>query len=189
MVTKGLDFDNVSLVGILDADMLLNRPDFRAFERAFQLMTQVSGRAGRKSKRGKVIIQTGRPDHWIIQKVIEHDFIHFYKNEILERKNFFYPPFYKIIQFTIKHRSENQLNTSAQELTDSLKEVFRERVLGPEFPVIKRINNLYLKTIVLKIEREVSQKLVKDQIQQKVDEFFAKGDNKSVRIIIDVDPA
>ncbi len=189
MVTKGLDFDNVSLVGILDADMLLNRPDFRAFERAFQLMTQVSGRAGRKNKRGKVIIQTGRPDHWIIQKVIEHDFIHFYDNEVLERKNFFYPPFYKIIQFTIKHKDENQLNDSAQAFADSLKEVFKERVLGPEYPVIKRINNFFLKTIVLKIEREVSHKVVKDQIQQKVDDFYTQVANKSIRLIIDVDPA
>lgn len=189
MVTKGLDFDNVSLVGILDADMLLNRPDFRAFERAFQLMTQVSGRAGRKLKRGKVIIQTGRPDHWIIQKVIEHDYIHFYENEILERKNFFYPPFYKIIQFTIKHRDENQLNDSAQEFADSLRDVFKERVLGPEFPVVKRINNFYLKTVVLKVEKEVSHKLVKDQIQQRVDDFYAKPANKTIRLTIDVDPA
>ncbi len=189
MVTKGLDFDNVSLVGILDADMLLNRPDFRAFERAFQLMTQVSGRAGRKKKRGKVIVQTGRPDHWIIQKVIEHNYLEFYDNEILERKNFFYPPFYKIIQFTLKHRDENQLNSSALEFADSLKDVFKERVLGPEYPIVKRINNLYLKTVVLKIEREISHKIVKEQIQQKVDEFYAIAANKSIRLVIDVDPA
>lgn len=189
MVTKGLDFDNVSLVGILDADMLLNRPDFRAFERSYQLMSQVSGRAGRKNKRGKVIIQTGRPDHWIIQKVMHHDYLNFYRNEVLERKNFFYPPFYKLIHITLKHKDENQLNASSKALGDALKEVFKERVLGPEFPAIKRINNLFLKQIVLKIERDVSHTKVKERIQQLIDIFYAQPVNKSVRVVIDVDPA
>jgi len=106
MVSKGLDFDNVSLVGILDADMLLNRPDFRAFERSYQLMSQVAGRSGRKGKRGNVIIQTGDPDHWVIQKVINHDYKGFYESEVIERKNFFYPPYYKLIEFTLKQKDE-----------------------------------------------------------------------------------
>ena len=145
MVTKGLDFDNVNLVGILDADMLLNRTDFRAFERSFQLMTQVAGRSGRRKKRGKVIIQTGDPDHWVIQKVIEHNFIDFYKNEIVERQNFFYPPFYKIISITLKHRDENIINTASVQLASKLRESFKERVLGPEFPPVKRVYNQFLK--------------------------------------------
>ena len=134
MITKGLDFDNVRLVGILDADMLLNRPDFRAYERSYQLMSQVAGRAGRKEKRGKVIIQTGQPEHWIIKKVMDHDYINFYETEIVERKNFHYPPFYKLIQITLKHKDQNQLNQSAYELAENLKEIFKERILGPEFP-------------------------------------------------------
>ncbi len=189
MVSKGLDFDNVNLVGILDADMLLNRADFRAFERSFQLMTQVAGRSGRRKKRGKVILQTGDPDHWVIQKVIEHDYIGFYKSEIIERKNYFYPPFFKIIQITLKHRDENLIIASSQQLADSLKSVFKERVLGPEYPIVKRVHNLYMKQIILKIERDASDKRVKEKLQQLIDDFYSKPQNKSIRIVIDVDPA
>ncbi|MGJ8661434.1 MAG: replication restart helicase PriA, partial [Bacteroidota bacterium] len=109
MISKGLDFDHVSLVGILDAEDMLNRPDFRAFEKSFQMMTQVAGRAGRKHKRGKVIIQTGQVDHWIIEKVYQYDYDGFFNHELIERENFFYPPFYKIIQFVLRHKDENQL--------------------------------------------------------------------------------
>lgn len=189
MVTKGLDFDNVNLVGVLDADMLLNRTDFRAFERSFQLMTQVAGRSGRREKRGKVIIQTGDPEHWVIQKVIEHDFIGFFDSEIIERGNYFYPPFFKIIEITLKHRDENVLNKGALDLASALRNIFKERVLGPEFPVVKRIQNLFLKTITLKIERDANDKKVKERIHQLVDEFYSVPINKSIRVIIDVDPA
>ncbi len=189
MVTKGLDFDNVNLVGILDADMLLNRADFRAFERSFQLMTQVAGRSGRRDKRGKVIVQTGDPDHWVIGKVTHHDFVGFYDAEIIERKNFFYPPYYKVIDITLKHRNENELNRASTELANKLRETFKERVLGPEFPVVKRIYNQYLKKITLKIERDANDKKVKERIAFIMDEFFSAPNNKSIRSIIDVDPA
>lgn len=189
MVTKGLDFDNVNLVGILDADMLLNRADFRAFERSFQLMTQVAGRSGRREKRGKVIIQTGDPDHWVIEKVIGHDFVGFFNSEIIERSNYFYPPFYKIIEITLKHRDENLLNKGASDLANSLRNSFKERVLGPEFPIVKRIQNLFLKKITLKIERDANDKKVKERIHQIVDEFYSVPINKPIRVIIDVDPA
>jgi primosomal protein N' (replication factor Y) len=189
MVTKGLDFDNVSLVGILDADMLLNRPDFRAFERSYQLMSQVAGRSGRKGKRGNVIIQTGDPDHWVIQKVINHDYKGFYESEVIERKNFFYPPFYKLIEFTLKHKDEYVVEQGAADLAGSLRDVFKERVIGPEFPVVRRIQNLYLKQIKLKLERDVSDKKIKERIQQLLDEFYSVPLNKSIRIIVDVDPA
>jgi primosomal protein N' (replication factor Y) len=188
MITKGLDFDNVNLVGILDADMMLNRPDFRAFERSYQLMSQVAGRAGRRKKRGKVIIQTGQPEHWIIQKVIQHDFQSFYCNEITERRNFFYPPFYKIIQLTLKHKDANQVDRSAIELANSLREVFKERVLGPEYPIIPRINNYFLKQITLKVEREVNNRQVKERIQEIIDAFYSVPMNKAVRMHVDVDP-
>lgn len=189
MVTKGLDFDNVNLVGVLDADMLLNRADFRAFERSFQLMTQVAGRSGRREKRGKVIVQTGDPDHWVIDKVTQHDFVGFYDAEIIERKNYFYPPFYKVIDITLKHRDENELNRAAQELTNRLRATFKERVLGPEFPPVKKIYNQYLKVIKLKIERDANDKKVKERVAFIMDEFFSAPNNKSIRSIIDVDPA
>jgi primosomal protein N' (replication factor Y) len=189
MVTKGLDFDNVNLVGILDADMLLNRVDFRAFERSFQLMTQVAGRAGRREKRGKVVVQTGDPEHWVIEKVIGHDFIGFYEAEILERQNYFYPPFFKVIEITLKHKNENELNRAAAELAQRLRGTFKERVLGPEFPVVKRIYNQFLKKITLKIERDANDKKVKERISVIMDEFYSTPNNKSIRSIIDVDPA
>ena len=188
MLSKGLDFDNVTLVGIMDADMLLNRPDFRAFERSFQLMTQVAGRAGRKEKRGKVIIQTGQIDHWVIQKVMNHDFIGFYKDEIIERENFYYPPYYKMIVITVKHVSEQVLNVAANELANNLKNVFKERVLGPEFPIIKKIQNLFLKEIKIKYEKSLSDIKVKERLQALLTEFYSKPQNKSVRVVIDVDP-
>ncbi|PHR32874.1 MAG: primosomal protein N' [Fluviicola sp.] len=189
MVSKGLDFENVNLVGILDADMLLNRSDFRAFERSFQLMTQVAGRAGRRKKRGKVIIQTGDTDHWVIQKVIGHDFIGFYESEIMERNNYFYPPYFKIIEITVKHKDENKLNLAAIDLANRMKSLFKERVLGPEFPVVRRVKNLYLKRITLKIERGANDKKVKVRLQEMIDKFYASPSNKSVRVIVDVDPS
>jgi primosomal protein N' (replication factor Y) len=188
MITKGLDFDNVGLVGILDADMLLNRPDYRAFERAFQLMVQVAGRAGRKNKKGKVIIQTSNPDQWVLGRVMEHDFKGFYETEIQERKLFFYPPYYKMIHLTLRNTDERKLNAAAQNLTDKLRLVFKERVVGPEFPVIKRIQNFFIKEIKIKIEKDASDRKVKEKIQEMIDLFYAEADNKSSRLSIDVDP-
>lgn len=189
MVSKGLDFKNVALVGILDADLMLNRSDFRAFERSFQLMSQVAGRAGRDSERGKVIIQTGDVDHWVIQKVHQHDYKGFYASEIIERKNFFYPPFYKIINITLKHKDEHVVNNGAQSLAIALRSIFKERVLGPEFPVVKRIQNLFLKQIKLKIERDAPDSRIKDKISELIDSFYSKAEHKSIRVVVDVDPA
>lgn len=188
MVTKGLDFDNVSLVGILDADMMLRYPDFRSFERSYQLMSQVAGRAGRKHKRGKVIIQTGDPDHWIIQQVMRHDYETMYKQELIERRNFGYPPYTKLIYLTLKHKSEQQLEGSAAELAMLLRQQFGSRVIGPEYPLIKKIQNSYIKVIRLKFEREASMKKVKDRTREVISTFYASPVNKSVRISIDVDP-
>jgi primosomal protein N' (replication factor Y) len=187
MITKGLDFDNVGLVGVLDADMLLNRPDYRAFERAFQLMVQVAGRAGRKNKKGKVIIQTSNPDHWVLERVKEHDFKGFYETEIQERKMFFYPPYYKIIDLTLRNTDEFKLNSAAQNLVDKLRPVFKERIVGPEFPLIKRIQNFYIKEIKIKIEKDAPEKKVKQKIQEIIDLFYSEPSNKSTRLSIDVD--
>lgn len=189
MVSKGLDFKDVALVGILDADLMLNRSDFRAFERSFQLMSQVAGRAGRDHERGKVIIQTGDVDHWVIQKVHQHDYTGFYNSEIIERKNFFYPPFYKIINITLKHKDEQVVNSGAQQLATSLRSVFKERVLGPEFPVVRRIQNQFLKQIKLKIERDAPDSKIKDKISELIDAFYSHAAHKSIRVVIDVDPA
>jgi primosomal protein N' (replication factor Y) len=188
MITKGLDFDNVGLVGVLDADMLLNRPDYRAFERSFQLMVQVAGRAGRKNKQGKVIIQTSNPDQWVLGRVMEHDYKGFYETEIQERKMFFYPPFYKLIHLALRNTDELKLNQAAQNLADKLKPIFKERVVGPEFPIIKRIQNFYIKEIKIKIEKDAPDKKVKEKIQEIIDSFYSEAANKSTRLAIDVDP-
>jgi primosomal protein N' (replication factor Y) len=189
MVAKGLDFANVGLVGILDADLLLNKTDFRAFERAFQLMTQVSGRAGRGNKQGKVVIQTGNPEHWVIQKVIEHDYDSFANNELIERKNYHYPPFYKLIRFTLKHKDRELIEKAATAYSKLLQAHFYERVIGPEYPIIPRIQNYYLKEILLKFEVEVSQIKVKERLQELTDQFFSVPQFKPIRLLIDVDPA
>jgi len=188
MVTKGLDFDNVSVVGILNADNMLNFPDFRAFERSYQLMSQVSGRAGRKAKRGKVLVQTYEPYHPIIRQVIEHDYIGMYNDEIVQRKKFKYPPFQRLIHFTMKHRDSNVLNEGAREFTEALKAKFGARVLGPDFPVISRIKNQYIKNAMLKVEREISVKKTRQLVMEVKNHFEAFSEYKSVRITIDVDP-
>ena len=188
MVTKGLDFDNVGLVGILSADQMLNFPDFRSFERSYHLMSQVAGRAGRKSKRGKVIIQTFEPNHWIIQKVMQHDYKGFYTQEIVERRNFHYPPFFRIIVLKLKHRKQDTLEIGAALLAKDLQKVFKDRVLGPEIPAVGRVRNMYIKHINLKFERDASPKKVKDIIKQKIDVFLAQHEFRSMRIDIDVDP-
>ena len=188
MVTKGLDFNNVGLVGILDADMLLNRPDFRAFERSFQLMVQVAGRAGRKNKQGKVIIQTRKTDHWVIDLIKEHNYKKFFNIENTERKNFFYPPYYKIINLTLRHKDEKKLSEAAQLFADKLKESYRERVIGPQFPLVKRIQNYYLKIIKIKYEKTISDQQLKKHLQSEINGFYKNPDNRSIRISIDVDP-
>ena len=188
MVTKGLDFDNVSLVGIIDADTMLRFPDFRAFERSYQLMSQVSGRSGRKGKRGKVVIQTQDPDQWIIQKVIAHDFKGMYRKEILERKNFNYPPFFRMIEIQVRHKQYEIIEVKAQEIANELTKVFGNRVLGPEFALIPRVRNYYQKIITIKFERKASPAKVKEKIQEVIDGFKSNATNRSVRIKIDVDP-
>ena len=188
MVTKGLDFDNVGLVGIMSADQMLNFPDFRAFERSYHLMSQVAGRAGRSAKRGKVVIQTYDPNHWIIQKVMAHDFTGMYKQEVIERRNFHYPPFFRIIVIKLKHRNKDTLEFGAAVLAKKFQDIFKDRVLGPEVPPVGRVRNFYLKNIRIKFERDASPKKVKQIIQEKIDLFLADHDFRSIRVAIDVDP-
>ncbi len=188
MVTKGLDFDNVGVVGILNADSMLNFPDFRSFERSYQLMAQVSGRAGRKNKRGKVVIQTQNPEHSIIADVVNNNYLSMYTNQLLDRKKFNYPPYYRLIEMKVIHRDVNMVNVASKFIADNLKQHFGKRVLGPEFPLVSRIRNLYNKTILLKIEREGSVVQAKKIMNDILVQFKSTPDFKSVRIQMDVDP-
>jgi primosomal protein N' (replication factor Y) len=188
MVTKGLDFDNVSTVGILNADSMINYPDFRAFERSYQQMAQVSGRAGRKHKRGKVIVQTTNPNYSVIQHVINNDYIGMYTYELTERRNFNYPPFVRFIELTLKHRDLNILNEASVIFANELRKIFGARVLGPEFPLIAKIKNLFLKTILLKIEKEASVTTAKKKIEEVLVLLKSNANLKGLYFHIDVDP-
>jgi len=190
MVTKGLDFDNVSIVGILNADSGLYFPDFRSAERTFQMMAQVSGRAGRKKKRGKVIVQAFNTHHPIIERVVTNDYIGMYNDQIEERKNFLYPPFTRLIEITLSHRNQDDLDALSPTLADELKKRFgADRVLGPEYPVINRVQNFYQKKILLKIERDKYSLKMKEMVFDSVNIFLKKGkEYAKTRIKIDVDP-
>lgn len=188
MVTKGLDFDNVGLVGVLNADQMLQFPDFRAFERSYQLMSQVSGRAGRKHQRGKVIIQTYNVDHPVIRQVIDSKYKSLYKNEVIDRRNFKYPPFYRLIRLTVKAKEPKQCQDAAKHLGHLLESKLGNRVIGPEAPSIPRIRNQYLQNILVKIEKVASLKRSKSIIREMTLLFHARPEFKSIRVVIDVDP-
>ncbi|GAB3789732.1 primosomal protein N' [Spirosoma horti] len=190
MITKGLDFDNVSLVGIFDADRLIHFPDFRATERAFQMITQVSGRAGRRAGRqGTVLIQTSNPQQPVLQKVIDNNYKGLYEEELQERQNFNYPPFCRLIKLTVRHTdraiSQQAASRLATELTDALGS---SRVLGPEEPLVERIRNQFLYDILIKIEREkVNMKAVKTFIQDRINDILTDKGLRQVSIVTDVD--
>ncbi|HLG02342.1 MAG TPA: primosomal protein N', partial [Bacteroidia bacterium] len=189
MVTKGLDFANVSLVAVLNADQLMNFPDFRAAERSFQLMAQVAGRAGRREKQGEVIIQTFNPTHKVIQCVLANDYETLYRGEITERLQFHYPPFHRLIRLSIKGKDQLILDNGAQHLADRLRANFAHRVLGPEYPPVARIRDEYVKNILLKIEREANSTKMKEVIAREMLEFKIHPDFKKLRVVADVDPA
>jgi primosomal protein N' (replication factor Y) (superfamily II helicase) len=189
MVTKGLDFDNVRVVGIMYADGLISFPDFRSYERSFQLMAQVSGRAGRKIKRGKVVIQTFNPQHSVIKDVINNDYLSMYRSQILERRNFKYPPFYRLITLILKHKDPRILNDGAREMAMILRNDFKNQILGPEYPLVSRIKNLYIKHIMIKLERDATLENRKKLILKSLDHFRRMAAFKAVKVIIDVDPA
>ena len=188
MVTKGLDFENVSIVGVLNADNMINFPDFRAFERSFQMLVQVSGRAGRKKKKGKVIIQTFNPYHSVIRYVIENSYQQMYDSQILERKNFKYPPFYRLIKFSLKHKDYRELNDAAADFVHLLRDRFGERVLGPEYPMVAKIRGYFLKDILLKLEKGFKPMKARKEIIELIDVFNSGKQYKAIRIVIDVDP-
>jgi len=187
MVTKGLDFRHVKLVGVLNADQLINFPDFRAHERSFQLLQQVAGRAGRTDTRGQVIIQTYNPHHTILQQVSINDYESMFTEQLEDRRIYKYPPFCRLIKLTIKHKDYNKVNEGAEWLAVSLRHVFKDNVLGPEFPVVSRIRNQYHKNILLKIPQNQSLVKTKSVLQKIKMSFSSTRDFRAVRLLINVD--
>ena len=188
MVSKGLDFDHVSVVGILNADTMMNYPDFRAYERAFQLMAQVAGRAGRKNKRGRVVLQTKSIDHPIIPQVMHNDFEGMVVGQLAERQLFRYPPYYRLVYVYLKHRNEQLLDVMAQTMTAKLRAVFGARVLGPDKPPVARIQTLFIRKIVLKIETNAPMARARQLLVQVQQEMVAEDRFKSLIVYYDVDP-
>lgn len=188
MVSKGLDFDNVRVVGILNADSMLNYPDFRAHERAFQLMMQVSGRAGRRNKRGTVMLQTAQPSHPIITCVKENDYMSFYETQINERQMFRYPPFYRLIEIVLRSKDEAVVDAMSTEFARMLKQSMGERVLGPVKPAVSRVQSLYIRKIVLKIENQASPQKVREVIDLCYKPLLQNVKFRSVLLHYDVDP-
>lgn len=187
MLTKGLDFRNVNLVGIMNADSLLNFPDYRAHERSYQLLTQVSGRAGRTKKRGKVIVQSYNPYHQILKQVSTNAYDEMFKEQIYEREQYNYPPSNRIIKITFKHKEYNKLNEAAEWFSKGLRNAFGANVLGPEFPPVARIRNQYLKHVLIKIDSKQSPAHVKLNIKRIEKSFNAITFYRSVRVIYNVD--
>ncbi len=189
MVTKGLDFDNISVVGVLAADKILYFPDYKANERAFQLFTQVAGRAGRRKKKGRVIIQTYNPTHPVILETQSYNHSAFYKREQLERKQFAYPPFFRLIQITLKHKKADVVETTAQVFAKKLKAKLANRVIGPSVPGISRIRGFYIQNILIKMEKNTeSISTIKKLVRELKSEILSMNGRKSVRILLDVDP-
>lgn len=188
MISKGLDFDNVSVVGILDADGMMSYPDFRSHERAFQLMSQVSGRAGRRDQQGVVILQTKSVEHSLIHQVLKHDFFSMYQNQIEERSSFFYPPFCKLIYVYVKHKKEWVVEQAAASLAIYLRQGLQDRVLGPDKPVVGRIQTFHIRKFVIKIENTLPLARVKEFLMSVQEQIQTDSHFKSILMYYDVDP-
>ncbi|MGN7811556.1 replication restart helicase PriA [Flavobacterium sp. 22076] len=187
MLAKGLDFDNVSLVGIMNADNMLHHPDFRAFERSFQMMTQVAGRAGRSEKQGKVVIQTYNPNHNTIQQVTNHNYNGMYKEQLYDRQIYKYPPYFRIIKLTIKHKDFDKLKEGSMWLYQVLSQNLNIPVLGPEEPAISRIRNEYIRTILIKIPQNMHLGNTKKTIQKMLNSFEAVAQYRAIKVVVNVD--
>ena len=188
MVAKGLDFGKVSLVGILNADNMLLFPDFRAHERSFQLMSQVAGRAGRKVKRGRVIIQTGFPDHPVIKNIIDNNLEKHFKEQLAERRQFRYPPYVRLIKLVIRDKNREVVEEAASLLAGRLRERFGSRVLGPEYPLVGRVQNRYIMNILLKIEKGANLSRARDLITAEISRLQSQPGYKTCTVYPDVDP-
>jgi primosomal protein N' (replication factor Y) len=187
MVTKGLDFDHVSTVGILNADNLMRFPDFRAHERAFQLMAQVAGRSGRRQVAGTVIIQAQAVDHPVLEFVVQHDVDGMYERELGHRKAHGYPPFTRLVQLTFKHRREERVADTAGAVAVALREGLGDQVLGPEIPLVSRIRDKHLRRLLIKLGRSRHQ-AEKDFVRDTLDRVFGDPAHSPVQLVTDVDP-
>ena len=188
MISKGLDFDKVSVVGILNADSMLNYPDFRAYEQAFMMMSQVSGRAGRKGRQGFVILQTKSPELPVIQQVVRNDYRGFYTNLLEERRDFHYPPFYHLVYVYLKHRDENTVNSAGLELGSRLREVFGTRVLGPDKPAVARVKTLSIRKVVLKLENGIDLPRVRQYLRGVLEAMMKDKRYGALQVYYNVDP-
>jgi len=188
MISKGLDFDKVSVVGILNADSMLNYPDFRAYEHAFMMMAQVSGRAGRKGKRGLVILQTKSKDVPVIQQVVHNDYVALYKDLIAERQAFHYPPYYHLVYVYLKHRYDDMVNTAGIELGSRLRQWFPGRVLGPDKPAVAKVKSQNIRKLVLKLENGIDMRRVREYLLMAQQQMLADKRYSSLQIYYDVDP-
>lgn len=188
MVSKGLDFDHVSVVGILNADNMLRFPDFRAYERSYQLMAQVSGRAGRKNKQGKVVIQTSDTENFIVQQVISNNYGAMYQQQLEERRKFFYPPFSRLIKLTLKHRDSKVVDKAAYELVNRIKALPHLQVLGPTMPPVNKIQNQFIRTALIKMHKGNQITPIKRQLEAILEAFKTTSEFKSTQVMVDVDP-
>ena len=188
MITKGLDFKNVNLVGVLNTDHFLNFPDFRAHEKAFQVLTQVAGRSGRSGQRGKVFLQTYQPEHSIIKNVINNDYDEMYNNQLIERKDYNYPPFVRLIRITLKDKSYEKLNSSSDWINKVMRANYKGIVLGPVYPEVSRIKNKYHKEFLIKLGGLKELNNFRNTFQSIIKSFDSISKYRSVRIIVDVDP-
>lgn len=188
MISKGLDFDRVAVVGILDADSMLNYPDFRAYEYAFMMMSQVSGRAGRKGKRGLVVLQTRNPQLPVVQQVVSNDYQAFYHDLLAERHLFHYPPFYHLIYIYLKHKQEGIVEAASQQLGAQLRQRFGDRVLGPDKPGVARVQSLSIRKIVLKLENGIARTQTQQSLIALRQQLLNQKGYKALQIYFDVDP-
>ncbi|MBQ7510018.1 MAG: primosomal protein N', partial [Prevotella sp.] len=188
MISKGLDFDKVSVVGILNADTMLNYPDFRAYEHAFMMMSQVSGRAGRKGKRGLVILQTKSPDLPLVQQVVRNDYPAFYRSLIAERQQFHYPPYFRLIYVYLKHRTDSLVETAGIEMGSRLRQWFGGRVLGPDKPGVAKVKSLSIRKLVLKLELGLNMTDVRKYLALAQQQMLQDKRYSSLQIYYDVDP-
>ena len=188
MISKGLDFDKVSVVGILNADTMLNYPDFRAYEHAFMMMSQVSGRAGRKGRRGLVILQTKSPDLPLIHQVVRNDYPAFYRSLIAERQQFHYPPYYRLIDVYLKHRTDSLVETAGIELANRLRQWFGARVLGPDKPAVAKVKSLSIRKLVMKLELGLNMSEVRKYLALAQQQMLQDKRYSSLQIYYDVDP-
>lgn len=188
MVTKGLDFDRVSIVGILNADAMLQYPDFRAYEHAFTMMLQVAGRAGRRGTQGHVILQTKNTDLPVIAQVVNHDYTAFFNDVLQERHQFNYPPFSRLVYIYLKHRNEQVVDTAAIELGSLLRQGLGERVLGPDKPAVARVKTLFIRKLVVKIENAASLSTVKQYMWRQQQRLLTDKRYATLQIYYDVDP-